>query len=72
MDPVNELCNDLMDLLEEIASSRNKLDVQGQKILLDALRSLLLSTERLSEQMRTLVSLQVRSGHQRPRLYIVE
>jgi hypothetical protein len=76
MEPINELSTNLTTLLQEIAEKQCDLDLQGQKILLEALRKLLIATEKLNVQLHTLArnppTPARQSLRQRPALYLVK
>lgn len=76
MEPINELSMNLTTLLQEIAEKRCDLDIEGQKILLDALRKLLIATEKLNIQLQALARNRPATGPQsqprRPALYLVK
>jgi hypothetical protein len=54
MEPIHELSMSITTLLHEIAEKRCELDIQGQKLLLDALRKLLIATEKLNVQLQAM------------------
>jgi hypothetical protein len=66
----------LTTLLREIAEKRCDLDIEGQKILLDALRKLLIATEKLNIQLHALAknppAPEPKSLRPRPALYLVK
>lgn len=76
MEPIDELSLNLTTLLREIAEKRCDLDIEGQKMLLDALRKLLLATEKLNAQLQALARNQPATEPpplpRRPLLYLVK
>lgn len=72
MEPVEDLSESLKALLEDIVSRRGRLDRQGQKLLLDNLRKLLIATKGLAAEMKTLTEHQTCPPPCRPKLYLVQ
>jgi len=72
MGPIEELSNNLMALLEDISGKKDELDTQGQKVLLDSLRKLLIATQHLNAQTQSLTKLASCPQPGKPALYIVK
>ncbi|WP_062385847.1 hypothetical protein [Pseudomonas abietaniphila] len=76
MEPINELSMNLTTLLQEMAEKRCDLNIHGQKFLLDALRKLLIATEKLDVQLQAMTrdrpDAAPPSRPRRPVLYLVD
>lgn len=72
MGPIEELSQNLTALLEDISGKRDALDRQGQKVLLDSLRRLLIATQNLNIQTQSLTKLASCPQPGKPALYLVK
>jgi len=72
MEPIDELSTNLTSLLRDIAYRRYELNREGQTVLLDDLRKLMLAAEKLDRQLQALKKTDTCSPPRRPSLYLVE
>jgi len=72
MEPIDEMSTNLTSLLQDIAHRRYELNREGQKVLLEDLRKLMIATEKLDRQLQALKKSHTCAPPRRPRLYLVE